>query len=55
MVEEVEYTWGTIDVLGNNANMTFAVCLEEFTQKLNVEMVSYIHNDKSCGSRNSIG
>lgn len=44
MVEEVVRTWGTIDILVNNANMSFAMkplaemTWEEFSQKLNDEM-----------------
>lgn len=44
MVKEIVSTWGSIDVLVNNANMSFAVkpflemTWDEFSQKLNDEM-----------------
>lgn len=44
MVEEIVSTWGSIDALVNNANMSFAVkpfldmSWDEFSQKLNDEM-----------------
>lgn len=44
MVKEIQSTWGSIDVLVNNANISFAVksfqemSWQEFSQKLNDEM-----------------